>query len=136
MQNKDTSVLLVIHALPHFPDYFIHPIQKILNAKDIQIEYIDLDSHSDSFYVDFVIQSLERKTQIFVYIQADTEQKKIPENCTKILSRLQKIKEKVHILLPVENIMLKAYTRNFCLYTEADTEKQAQYIIEKLNCRD
>ncbi len=132
MQNKDTGVLLVIHARPDFPAYFRHPLYQELEKQGLTLEYIDTDTHSDSFYIDFLIQALQDKTQIFVYIELDTDQKKLPENCTKILSQLHKIKERVHILCSQQNVMLSAYTRNFTVYNEQNTQKQAEYIIQNL----
>jgi len=128
MKNQDI-VLLVIHAAPNFPEYFVHPLQKLLQEKGVFIEYIDTDSHSDDFYLDFILQSLFNKKQIFVYIQVEPEQKKLPNNCTKILSQLHKIKEKTSILCAFPNVMLQAYTRNFSFCPDYDLQKQAEYII-------
>lgn len=132
MKNKDTTALLVFNATSDFPDYFIHPVQKILQSKGIDIQYIDADSHSDDFYIDFIIQSLQSKEQLFLYIQVHETQKKLPQNCLKILSQLQKMKEKVHVLCPISNVMLNAYTKNFSVFTEQDLEKQAEYIISNI----
>lgn len=129
--NKDTSILLVIHAKPDFPAYFRHPVYQELQKQGLTLQYIDTDSHSDDFYVDFILQALSDKKQIFVCIEIDAEQKKLPNNCIKILSHLQKMKEKVHILLSVYNVVLNAYTRNFSVCTEQDTQKQVEYIVAK-----
>lgn len=130
MENKNTIVLLVIHAAPDFPDYFVHPLQKLLQEKGIETEYIDTDSHSDDFYIDFILQSLPDKKQIFVYIHVDPHQKKLPNNCMKILSQLQRIKEKVNILYSSPNVVLQAYTRNFSTFMDLDIEEQSKYIFE------
>lgn len=130
-QDKDTNVLLVIYAKPDFPTYFRHPVWQELQKQGLSLQYIDTDSHSDDFYVDFIIQALSDKKQIFVCIDIDAEQKKLPNNCIKILSHLQKMKEKVHILPSAQNIMLHAYTRNFYVCAEKDLQKQAEYIAAK-----
>lgn len=132
MQNRNSNTLVVIYAKPDFPAYFRHPLYQELEKQGLTPEYIDTDTHSDGFYIDFLIQALQDKTQIFVYIEVDTDQKKLPENCTKILSQLHKIKEKVHILCSQQNVILSAYTRNFVVCNEQNIQKQAKYIIQNL----
>jgi hypothetical protein len=131
MQNKDTTILLVIHAKPDFPTYFRHPIWQELQKQGLNLHYVDTDSHSDDFYIDFIMQALSDKKRIFVCIEIDAQQKKLPNNCLKILSHFHKMKEKVHILYSVPNIILSAYTKNFSVCTETDMQKQVEYIVSK-----
>lgn len=132
MQNTDIIAILVFHVSSDFPHYFVHPIQQELQKQGLNLEYIDADSHSDDFYIDFIIQSLQNKKQLFVYIQINAEQKKLPNNCLKILSQLQKIKEKVHILYSEPNTMLNAYIRNLPACTQTELSLQVAYIKQHI----
>ncbi|MCS7027494.1 MAG: hypothetical protein NZ519_01905 [Bacteroidia bacterium] len=133
MKNECAATLLVIYAKPDFPTYFRHPLLKLLEQQGLNLEYIDTDSHSDDFYVDFILQSLPDKKRLFVLIEIDPSQKKLPNNCMRILAHLQKMKDKVDILCAVEHVLLRAYTLGLRICKEQDMHKQVDYIYQSLS---
>ncbi|MCS7075351.1 MAG: hypothetical protein NZ455_01515 [Bacteroidia bacterium] len=133
MKSEHPATLLIIDATPEFPTYFVHPIYSALQNQGLTLEYIDTDSHSDDFYVDFILQSLSDKKQIFVYIEIQPDQKKLPNNCLKILSYLNKVKERVYILLSCKNVLLQAYTRSINSCAAYSIPEQVEYILNVMS---
>lgn len=126
------NALFILNTTPHFPDYFEHPLQKSLKEEVTDFQFLDLDSHSDSFMAEYAVKSLIETQNLVLYFIVEPQQKKLPLLFTQLLGNLRKLETRFIVLLNTENPMIKAYFRTAPLLVSEEVNVQKEFILYEL----